>query len=103
MHAPALHRAFASPSPDRWASAFVWGAWALMTLLAARLVLKFGVQLPFDDEWCYAEFLLGRTPVTLGYLWSFHNEHRIPLPRLVYIVSMKLTGCNFLAPMLANV
>jgi hypothetical protein len=36
--------------------------------------------------------LCGAEPVTLSWLWSPHNEHRIPLPRLLYLSSYTLAG-----------
>jgi hypothetical protein len=55
------------------------------------------VPLPLDDEWVYAGLLAG-DPLSWQFLLSFHNEHRIPLPRLVYLVGVWLTG-DLRAPM----
>ncbi len=61
----------------------VWGVWA--TLLAADLgyVAAFSDEVPFWDDWEFFPQLTGGRPVTLSWLWSAHNEHRIALPRVV--------------------
>jgi hypothetical protein len=58
-----------------------------------------GANAPFDDEWDLVPVLTHHQPVTLKYLWSLHNEHRIFLPRLVYLGLAKVTGTDFRAGM----
>lgn len=95
-------RGTGSPTdPDALAPAFVWGVWLVMAVLAVRLVVKFGSPLPFDDEWEYL-WHLGSGPVTLEWLFSFHNEHRIPLPRLVYLAAIHATNIDFRAPQVVS-
>jgi hypothetical protein len=53
-------------------------------------VLRFGANLPWNDEWEFVPVLTGHEPVA-PWLWRQHNEHRLPLPRLVYLAAFRLT------------
>ena len=64
--------------------------WALMTLSALGFVLHFGRNAPWADEWETLPGLLNRTPL-LSWLWVQHNEHRLPLPRLIFWILFQLT------------
>lgn len=105
----AIFRA-AEPAPQttsslvssRGASLFVWGVWALMQLAALVLVGRYGNNVPFQDEWGLVPVLTGRQPITLGFLWAQHNDHRIFLPRLLYFALLKLSGGDFRSVMLFN-
>lgn len=67
-------------------SAFAWGLWAALTAGAGAFVWQFGPNLPIWDDFAVVDFALGRRRVTLGWLWSLHNEHRIPLPKLLLLL-----------------
>jgi hypothetical protein len=45
---------------------------------------------------------VGDEPVTLKWLWSQHNEHRIFLPRLLYLALVRGSGYDFRAGMYWN-
>jgi hypothetical protein len=47
--------------------------------------------------------LTGVQPVTWQWLWSQHNEHRVPLPRLIMLAVMKPFGADFRGGMYFNV
>ncbi len=63
----------------------VWGAWAGLTAASLALIVAFGSNAPYLDGWDMVPTLTGEQPVTLEWLWSQHNEHRVPLPRLVLL------------------
>ncbi|MCS6852797.1 MAG: hypothetical protein NZ700_16690, partial [Gemmataceae bacterium] len=73
------------PSCWGWTTA-AWGvglAWLSMTALALGHVALVGHNVPFADEWEFIPAAVGAEP--LGpWLWRQHNEHRLPLPRLVW-------------------
>jgi hypothetical protein len=71
---------------------FVWGLWALLTLFMIHEVKSFSVNVPWMDEWEMVPALTGHQPISLQWLWSQHNEHRIFLPRLIYLALVKLSG-----------
>lgn len=64
--------------------------WALFTLAAVGFVATIGTNAPYADEWEFVPALLGDEPA-LPWLWQQHNEHRMPLPRLVVLTYFKLT------------
>ncbi len=71
-----------------------WSIWAGMLLATCWFVLRYGFTLPYRDEFGMVSVLLGEQPVTLAWLWSLHNEHRLFVPRLIYLGLMWLTGGN---------
>lgn len=79
----------ADPSARR--AAVVTGAWAVMAAAAVGFVLANGVNFPFLDEWAALPILAAPRPDP-GWLWERHNEHLLPLPRLVYWAAFRLTG-----------
>jgi hypothetical protein len=83
--------------------AFVWGIWAVLLWKLIDMVLTFGVDFPYYDEWEMIPTLTGAQPVTLRWLWSQHNEHRIFLPRLVYLAVEKVGRYDFRAGMYFDV
>jgi hypothetical protein len=83
------------------ADRFVLTAWLAATAAAVGYVARFGVNLPVGDEWAMIDVLTGDRPV-LPWLWDWHNEHRLPLPRLVWCGLYRLTG-DLRAGMLATV
>jgi hypothetical protein len=91
----------------RWRSnwgplAFVWGLWAASAYYLLLFVRAYGVDCPHFDEWENVPALTGEQPVTLAWLWSQHNEHRILLPRLIYLGLAKLTHGDFRGGMYFN-
>jgi hypothetical protein len=91
-------------SPHRLlAPLFVWGIWMLMFVAALAFVGKYGSNVPSWDGWDMVPTLTGHQPVTVDWLWSQHNEHRVPLPRLILLGLHRITGINFRTPMFFNV
>jgi hypothetical protein len=64
----------------------------MMLAAALGLAVEMGNNVPIWDEWALVPYVTGDKPVTLSWLWSLHNEHRIVLPRLVYVPLVRLTG-----------
>ena len=95
--------AIAEPADAPGARPFVWAVWAAMTALALRFVALYGVDVPFWDGWSYVGYWTGQLPLSLEFLWSFHNEHRIPLPKLLLVGLARLTHCDFRAGMVFSV
>ena len=82
---------------------FVWGVWGAMLLAALAFVWKFGSNVPYWDEWGeMVPILTGEQPVNAAWLWSEHNGHRIPLPKLLLLAACKLTGSDFRVGMYAQ-
>ncbi|MBX7104944.1 MAG: hypothetical protein K1X57_12735 [Gemmataceae bacterium] len=57
--------------------------WLALTVAAFFYVARFAGPDPFGDEWDLVPGTTYQTPY-LPWLWAQHNEHRLPLPKLVY-------------------
>ncbi|MBV9170480.1 MAG: hypothetical protein JOZ81_10390 [Chloroflexi bacterium] len=64
---------------------------------------QYGLSIPTWDDWNIIPYAAGREPITWGWLWSFHMDHRIPLPRLLFVALFRLSGGDVRAVMLLNV
>ncbi|MBN2578375.1 MAG: hypothetical protein JXB10_05235 [Pirellulales bacterium] len=80
-----------------------WTLWILISLAGLGFVAVYGLSVPFGDEWSWIGRAAGAEPVTWAWLWSPHNEHRMVLPRLIYLGLGKLSGWNFRAGAYFNV
>src|SRR5215469_926242 len=87
---------------NRRTSAFVWAAWALLVLCAMVYVVDYGSNVPSWDDWDMVPTMTGNQPVTASWLWSQHNEHRVPLARLIMVGLYRLRP-DFRVPMFFNV
>ncbi len=81
----------------------VWTLWAFMSVAALLFVARFGCSIPYWDDWDMVPVIAGDQSVDAHWLWSEHNGHRIPLPRLLLLGLYKLTGADFRAEMYFNV
>jgi hypothetical protein len=66
-------------------------------------VTTYGSNVPYIDDWAIVPYVAGEAQVTVSYLWEQHNEHRIPVPKLLLLTLFKLTGGDFRAGMYFNV
>lgn len=64
--------------------------WVAFTVSAVLFVYTFGSNAPYADEWEFVPALVGVEP-GLPWLWAQHNEHRLPLPRAVYLILFRWT------------
>jgi len=64
--------------------------WAAFTFVAASFVVFLGTNAPYADEWEFVPVLVGEEPAG-PWLWQQHNEHRLPLPRAVFLGLFWLT------------
>lgn len=83
-----------SPAAAR-AERFVWGGWAVATLLGLVATAVHGRWLPWSDDFDIVPFLTGDKDATLSWLWKQHNEHRIPLVKLVFLGLGRLSGADY--------
>jgi len=79
-----------SPKPTRRVYLLLTIVWAILTLAALAFVVVFGANAPYADEWEFVPALLGKESLTT-WLWTQHNEHRLPLSRLIYCTLFRLT------------
>jgi hypothetical protein len=74
-----------------------------MLLAALLFVWHFGSNVPSWDDWDMIPVLTRHQPVTWDWLWSQHNEHRVPLPRLVFLGLDRLFGVDMRVTMYFDV
>ncbi len=89
------------PDPTSRPGPILLLVWVAMTVAGLGFVLHFGHNLPRVDEWEFVPVLTGHEPAG-PWLWAQHNEHRLPLPRAIYLGLFRLTG-DFRAGMVLSV
>jgi len=89
--------------PSRRAGAAVGLTFALLLLAGLCFVRGYGASVPHMDEWALVPALAGAEAVDAAWLWAPHNEHRLPLPRLVLLGLLRSTHGDFRAGMVFNV
>jgi len=97
------HHTSTSALNRRIASLIVWGTWSTMLVVALFFIGQYGSNVPSWDDWDMVPALTGAQPITASWLWSQHNEHRVPLPRLLLLGLHRITGINFRTPMFFSV
>lgn len=70
---------------------FVYGAWAVLSLQALIFVILYPHSGPIIDEWEFITAVTGEESFW-PWLWKLHNEHRFPLPRLIWLPLTQWTG-----------
>lgn len=98
---PALRRLGQALAP--YAPVFVWSVLLGCMLYVLAVAARYGMQYPFADDWDEVLAIVGDQPITLEWLWSQHNEHRIFLPRLVFLATLRLTRADYRAPVFFNI
>jgi hypothetical protein len=101
--APAKAAAPQRPSRGaRLAPFAVWGTWAVLFVALLAFVAHFARNVPFSDDWDIMPWVSGERPVDASWLWAPYHEHRIPLPKLLWVALGRLTGCDVRAGMYLN-
>jgi hypothetical protein len=80
----------------------VWATWAVMLLVALACIVRYGRNIPLAEDWLLVPPMTGHEPHLGSWLWAQNNEHRLPLPRLVLLGLLIVTG-DFRAGMVLNV
>lgn len=78
-------------APDVSVRVVLFVVWLGLFVAGLVYVERYALTNPYVDEWAFVPVLLGDKPAG-PWLWELHNEHRFPLPRLVYIGLFRLTG-----------
>ena len=68
----------------------LFAVWLLMFAPGLVYVARYALVNPYVDEWAFMPVLFGERPAG-PWLWELHNEHRFPLPRLIYLGLFRLT------------
>jgi len=81
---------------------FVWGTWLVMLLVAIIYFFKYAKNIPLAEDWNMVGAMTGKEQNIWTWLWEQNNEHRIPLPKLILLFLLKMTG-DFRSGMLLNI
>jgi hypothetical protein len=77
---------------------------SLLSCFALLFILLNGADIPYGDEFAFTGLAkairLGQ--VSFATLWAPHNEHRILIPRILFIISNTLIGWNPVALMVLS-
>lgn len=82
-------------SSDRGSLIFALLVWLTMLAAALTLIAIYGSNVPSWDDWDMVPTATDHQPVTAKWLWSQHNEHRVPIPRLLLLAMLRLTRIDF--------
>ncbi|GEM_PF-1770061 len=88
---------------EAWSQRFTWTVWAAATVLALVASAVYGRWLPWSDDFNIVPVVTGAVPLSLGWLWEQHEEHRIPLVKLLFVSMGRLSGCDYRWTLTANV
>ena len=77
------------------ARTFVWSVLVLMVVFDLFYVLKYSPRVPIYDDYEMVPAYTREQPITLDWLWSQSNEHRVFLPRLIHVFGFRITGGDF--------
>ena len=66
------------------------------------LIARFGVDVPYWDEWEFVGLVVDPRGVSLARLFAQHNEHRMFFPRLLHFVDARLAGWDLTYLMYAS-
>jgi hypothetical protein len=77
----------------------VWLLTAIMSLALLFFVYRHGDNVPYFDDWLIVPAVTGHEPITLQWLWSQHNEHRMPVQKLLLLGLYRISRSDFRAGM----
>ncbi len=73
----------------------VWTTWAVLLGAHYALVGLMAAKVPLGDEWFTLASMVGIENFDFEFLWRRHNEHRIPVPKLVMWACYHLGNFDF--------
>jgi glycosyltransferase involved in cell wall biosynthesis len=82
---------------------FAWTVLLGASIAALWFAVRHAPPLPYVDEWFYIPLLAGRESLSLEWLWAQHNEHRIPLAKLIWFGLERCSGVDARWGVVANV
>jgi hypothetical protein len=77
----------------------VWCSWAVLFAGLLGFIAHFARNVPFSDDWDVLPWVSGERSVDASWLWAPYHEHRIPLPKLLWVVLARLTWYDVRAGM----
>ncbi|MGO0999903.1 hypothetical protein [Lysobacter sp. CA196] len=76
----------------------------LLATLGVFVALMFPLlkSYPFSDDWSYLAVLPAGSLLTLDWVFGLHNDHRIPIQKLLHYLLLKSSGGDFRLLMMLN-
>jgi len=75
----------------------------IAALLFFALLYPLTKPFPYSDDWSYIYYLVTPGSFELSWVFSLHNDHRIPLQKIIHLGLLKLSGGDFRILIAANV
>lgn len=75
----------APPASDRRARIVVWVTWLTTLVSSSAMVLAGARNVPIQEDWHVVPAVFGHQRHFWSWLWMQNNEHRVPLPKLIYV------------------
>lgn len=85
-----MPQAAATSTSDLRTRIVLFSVWFVMFAQGLVYVSRYALTVPYVDEWEFIPVLFGERPA-VPWLWELHNEHRFPLPRILYLGLFWLT------------
>src|SRR5262245_29231861 len=79
----------------RISTRLVWIVWASLLVIAMATILRYARNIPIAEDWFMVPALTGHEPDLWRWLWEQNNEHRLPFPKGVLLLLLKMTGGDF--------
>src|SRR6516162_7895465 len=80
-----------------------WSAWSAMTVASIVFVRHYTRNMPISDDFALVPMMTGHEPVSLGWAWAQHNEHRPFLSRLILAGLSRFVSNDFRTAKYVNV
>lgn len=84
-----------------WAKRFitprrtVWLLWLVLSLNAIRFVAMISHPIPVWDDWAFVPYITGDEPATAEWLWAPHNDHRMPIGKVILLLMVRVFEGDF--------
>jgi hypothetical protein len=72
-----------------------WIGLATCTVVTFLYLLRYSHNIPLAEDWTLIAAFTGHEPDFWAWLWSQNNEHRVPLPRLIMLGVLHISGGDF--------
>lgn len=66
----------------------------ILTLIFFVFLYPFTKSFPYSDDWSYIYYLTNDS-IDLTWIFSQHNDHRIPLQKILHLILLKVSGGDF--------
>src|SRR6476661_4321658 len=87
----------------RLSESVVLGVFVSLLIFAGVLCAAVAHNIPYSEDWLLVSPLTGNEPDLGAWAWRLHHDHRIPLPKLLMLSILKVSGGDFRWVVASNV